>query len=118
MVLKATSIHANFFPQGERYTTSDTAAAADDASDRVAAGSTAVNTPLPGPTPSGSRRHSLSKAGMATTGDRKGRSSLLQRIGLGKTSVAKSPTVELSEHDKDHIILVDWDAGEPCVCLT
>ncbi|PWN38477.1 MFS general substrate transporter [Meira miltonrushii] len=103
MVLKQTSIHANFFPHGERYSTTD-----------VNANEQSANTPAVGTTPSHSRKTSLKNKEKFETKpgqEQPQKKSFLQKIGLQKAA-ADPIDLQLSAHDKDNIILVDWDGED------
>ncbi|MCO5585480.1 hypothetical protein L7F22_039413 [Adiantum nelumboides] len=114
MVLKQTSIHANFFPHGERYSTTDVNAneQSNDESVTHDGFSTGANTPAVGTTPSASRRASLKNKESFKFKDGKEQEpatkSFLQKIGLQKAN-SDPIDLQISSHEKDNIILVDWD---------
>lgn len=114
MPFKQTSINANFFPQGERYTTEDAPDLRDTEGVSAHAGEdTAVNSPEDGPTPAGSRRPSIKKsAGRRRDATPQQVSNPLWRRLLFLDPKKEFEMPDISGHEKDKIILVDWDSDD------
>lgn len=107
MVLKATSIHSNFFPSGERYATAD---AHNDGDADVTASTTPAGGPTPsGTTPAASRRPSAEeKAGASSP-----RGFFKRKMSQKNGGDSEKPSFELPHGAQDgNIILVTWDGED------